>query len=567
MIPLIVIRPQPGCDASVKAAADMGLDTRGFPLFEVHSLDWDLPEPGSFDAVLLGSANALRHGGEGLAALAGKPAYAVGEATASACREAGLEVVATGQGGLQQTLAHLDPAHRNLLRLAGAARVELDPPPDVSITERIVYASEPLPMPPALAEMLRQPAVIAVHSAEAARHLRDECETRQIDRSQLSLAAIGPRVVETAGPGWRAARSAAAPSEAALLALACEMCKDYDALGHKPPNKRETMAEPIQDEALSPPVTTRAPRRSARWPLLLALLAFALGVAGTVWIASRGYLEDLGLVERSSPPMAARSTLSPGVDAARPTATETAELAEVGDVEARLAMLEDRLSRIDLRANAASGNAARAESLLIAFATRRLIDRGERLGYLADQLRLRFANAQPRAVNTVILFGRDPVTVDQLAARLEALSPDLTGTAPDASFLDRALRDVSSLFTVRREPSEVIGPQAAVERARMMLRAGRIDEAVAQVQRLPGADAADKWTLDARRYAQVQNALDLLETTAMLEPNRLQDGLGDRVDQPSPLARPTTTPERATRVAISRATVRAICPTCRAPRP
>ena len=86
MIPLIVIRPQPGCDASVKAAAAMGLDTRGFPLFEVHSLDWDMPEPGSFDAVLLGSANALRHGGEGLAALAGTPAYAVGEATASACR-------------------------------------------------------------------------------------------------------------------------------------------------------------------------------------------------------------------------------------------------------------------------------------------------------------------------------------------------------------------------------------------------------------------------------------------------------------------------------------------------
>lgn len=540
---LIIVRPQPGCDASVAAARELGLEAHGFPLFDVRPMAWDAPEPGSFDAVLVGSANAVRHGGEGLAALAGKPTYAVGEATASACREAGLHVVATGEGGLQQVLARLNPAHKNLLRLAGVAHVKLDPPPGISIVERIVYASEPLTMPPALADLLRQPAVIALHSAEAAHHLRDECEMQQVDLSQLTLATIGPRVSEVAGLGWLAVQAAAVPNEAALLALACEMCKEYDALGHKPPNTRESMAEPIQDEAASPPVTTRAPRRSGRWSLLLALLAFALGVAGTVWVASRGYLEDLGLVERSSPPMAARSALSPGTDAARSTASETAKLAEVGDVEARLAMIEDRLSRIDLRASAASGNAARAESLLIAFATRRLIDRGERLGYLADQLRLRFANAQPRAVNTVIVFSRDPVTVDQLAARLEALSPDLTGTAPDASFLDRALTDLSNLFTVRREPSEVIGPQAAVERARMMLRAGRIDEAVAQVQRLPGADAADKWTLDARRYAQVQNALDLLETTAMLEPSRLQDGRGNRVDQPSPLARPMGTPE------------------------
>ena len=543
MIPLIVIRPQPGCDASVKAANELGLDTRGFPLFEVRPVAWDMPEPDSFDAVLVGSANAVRHSGEGLAALAGKPVYAVGEATASACREAGLHVVSTGEGGLQQVLARFNPAHKILLRLAGVAHVKLDPPPGISIVERIVYANEPLTMPPALADLLRQPAVIALHSAEAAHHLRDECEMQQVDLSQLTLATIGPRVSEVAGLGWLAVQAAAFPNEAALLTLACEMCKEYDALGHKPPNTRESMAEPIQDEAASPPVTTRAPRRSGRWSLLLALLAFALGAAGTVWVASRGYLEDLGLVERSSPPMAARSALSPGTDAARSTASETAKLAEVGDVEARLAMIEDRLSRIDLRASAASGNAARAESLLIAFATRRLIDRGERLGYLADQLRLRFANAQPRAVNTVIVFSRDPVTVDQLAARLEALSPDLTGTAPDASFLDRALTDLSNLFTVRREPSEVIGPQAAVERARMMLRAGRIDEAVAQVQRLPGADAADKWTIDARRYALVQIALDLLETTAMLEPSRLQDGRGNRVDQPSPLARPMGTPE------------------------
>lgn len=526
MIPLIVIRPQPGCEASLAAARELGLDARAFPLFEVRPLAWDVPAPDSYDAVLVGSANAMRHGGAGLAALAGKPVYAVGETTGQACRDAGLHVVAAGEGGLQQVLARLNPAHKLLLRLAGETRIPLDPPPGVSIDERVVYASRPVPMEDDLAHLLRRPAVIALHSGEAARHLRSQCEERGLDRSQLSLACIGPRVADAAGEGWREVRSAAAPNEAALLALAGEMCKE------------SAMADSIQDVAIPPSDNRTARRRHSRWPVLLALLAFVLGVAGTVWLASRGYLEDLGLVERDTP--AAMSS----ADRFRPAGPSPAEggpnrLQPLSDVEARLAMIEDRLSRIDLQADAASGNASRAESLLIAFAARRRIDRGEPLRYLADQLTLRFANAQPRAVATVIAFGRNPVTADELAARLEALSPDLTGTAPDENLLDRALRDLSNLFTIRREPSEVIGPEAAVERARVMLRAGRIDQAVAQVRRLPGAEAADKWVVDARRYAEVQDALDLLETTAMLEPSRLRDGGGRRVDQPSPISAPT----------------------------
>ena len=46
MIPLIVIRPQPGCDASVAAARARGLDAHGFPLFAVRALDWQPPAPG-----------------------------------------------------------------------------------------------------------------------------------------------------------------------------------------------------------------------------------------------------------------------------------------------------------------------------------------------------------------------------------------------------------------------------------------------------------------------------------------------------------------------------------------
>lgn len=225
---LFLVRPQPGCEASVEAARQRGLEAYGFPLFEVRPLDWDLPEADSYDALLIGSANALRHGGPALGAFAGRPAYAVGESTAQTCRGAGLEVVVSGTGGLQDMLSRADPAHTRLLRLAGAARVPLDAPPGVSIIERIVYVSEPLTMPGELTDKLRKPAVIALHSAEAARHVLAQCTAHGIDISQISLACIGPRVAVAAGPGWRSVLAASLPSEAALLALADEMCKVSD---------------------------------------------------------------------------------------------------------------------------------------------------------------------------------------------------------------------------------------------------------------------------------------------------------------------------------------------------
>lgn len=300
------------------------------------------------------------------------------------------------------------------------------------------------------------------------------------------------------------------------------------------------MAEPVEAQAASlPHYPAPQRRRAARWTILLALVTFALGMAGAVWLADRGYLADLGLVDDSRQTPAA---MRPAPTQVSTSGTAVASLARqeaaVGSVEARLAMLEDRLSRIDLQADAASGNASRAENLLIAFAVRRMIDRGEPLRHLAVQLRLRFADAQPRAVNTIVQFARNPVTTDELSSRLEALSPQLTATGPDTTLFDRAMNDLTGLFTVQREPSEVIGPQAGIERARVMLRAGRIEDAVAQVRRLPGARAGDKWIADAQRYAQVQDALDLIETSATFETRRLQDGAGNPVDQPSPLARP-----------------------------
>ncbi|CDO35603.1 uroporphyrinogen-III synthase [Novosphingobium sp. KN65.2] len=226
MTPLVIIRPEPGAGATEVAAHALGLDARCYPLFAVRPLAWEPVPASEIDAILLGSANALRHGGAALEAYRGHPAYAVGEKTAAAARAAGLDVVATGKGGLQRVLANLAPAHRRLLRLAGRERVALSLPPGVTMTTREVYASEVLPLPADLKHLLSAPCVVLLHSGEAAAHFAQSVEASGIDRRHVSLAAIGPRVAARAGDGWAALRSADEPSDAALLVLASQMCQD-----------------------------------------------------------------------------------------------------------------------------------------------------------------------------------------------------------------------------------------------------------------------------------------------------------------------------------------------------
>lgn len=227
MIPLIVIRPQPGADATAAAARALGLSPQVFPLFGIVPVSWQAPDPDAIDALLVGSANALRHAGAALAAFRAKPVHAVGQATAAAARAAGLTVAAVGTGGLGGVLAQV-PAPARLLRLAGREHVALSVPDGVSLTERIVYASEPQALPAALAALLAAPAVVLLHSAAAAAHLAAECDRLGLDRARIALATIGPRVTAAAGPGWAALATAATPDDAALLAQARHLCQNRD---------------------------------------------------------------------------------------------------------------------------------------------------------------------------------------------------------------------------------------------------------------------------------------------------------------------------------------------------
>ena len=284
----------------------------------------------------------------------------------------------------------------------------------------------------------------------------------------------------------------------------------------------------------------------------IAFLAGALLVGYFAWRS--GY--DFGVGDEPAPAAQVEEAIIEPGPLLSPTPTPTATASEAaatervervaeqqGGIDQRLAAAEQRLARLDLQAQAAAGNAARAEGLLIAFAARRSLDRGADLGYLADQLRLRFGDAKPNSVDTVIEFSRNPVTLDVLVARLEGLAPELAD-ANNEPLIERIGHELSQLFVVRRESTPSPQPQRRIDRARFFLESGRVNKAIEEVEKLPGADQAQRWIADAERYVAARRALDLIETSAVLEPRRLRDSAGTPIEQPSPATRPTQESDR-----------------------
>ena len=217
---IIAIRPEPGLSNTVAAGAELGLAIEPHPLSRVEPLHWDVPPGDDFDGLLIGSANAIRHAGEGLAALKALPVFAVGKTTADAASAAGFTVEKTGEGGLQSVLDGLEGMSLKLLRLAGEDRIVLTPPEDVTIASRTVYRVVHLPIGSQLASQISGNPLVLLHSAKSAEHFAGECNRLGIDRAGIALAAIGPRVLAAAGPGWRDVRSADEPNDPSLLALA-----------------------------------------------------------------------------------------------------------------------------------------------------------------------------------------------------------------------------------------------------------------------------------------------------------------------------------------------------------
>lgn len=274
------------------------------------------------------------------------------------------------------------------------------------------------------------------------------------------------------------------------------------------------------------PAAEAVPARGPSFRLLAiaALLLLLIGIVGGGWAVNR-WLTGNGAGSAANviaaPPVRDMTDPVRIADAAPKGAPLiVAPVDGANALAARVAELEQRLSRITLEAESASGNASRSEGLLVAFAVRRALDRGLSLGYLDAQLRLRFGDDQPNAVKTIIDTSRDPVTLEQLRAELDTLAPQLVGRGIDGSgsLWTGLRRELSELFVVRAAGTQ--SPRAAerLDRARRYLGAGQADLAIAEVEALPGAAAANDWLIDARRYHEARRALDLIETAAILEP-------------------------------------------------
>jgi len=213
---LLVLRPEPGASATALRAEKMGLLPITCPLFEIEPLEWQLPDPLAFEGLLLTSANAVRHAGEGLERVSHLPVFAVGEATADAARSAGLTVCRTGDRNVASLLAALDRPHR-LLHLCGQHSVAVEGPHEIARCP--VYRSAPVADPelPIAADL-----VAMVHSPRAGARL-SELVT---ERSGFAIAAISEAAAEACGTGWLALSVAERPSDGALLALAARLCQD-----------------------------------------------------------------------------------------------------------------------------------------------------------------------------------------------------------------------------------------------------------------------------------------------------------------------------------------------------
>ncbi len=201
---LAVLRPEPGNAATAARIAALGLVAIRLPLFAVRALDWKAPDPAAYDALLLTSANAVRHGGDALVTLWPLPVFAVGEATAAAARARGFTVAATGDGGAEAIVARA--AGRRLLHLTGSEHRAV-----AGVEAIAVYASEPLAIDPAPIEGQ----VALVHSPRAAAALAAIAE-----RPRVRVAAISAAAAAAAGAGWAGVAVAAAPTDHALIAAA-----------------------------------------------------------------------------------------------------------------------------------------------------------------------------------------------------------------------------------------------------------------------------------------------------------------------------------------------------------
>ncbi|TFU01251.1 uroporphyrinogen III synthase HEM4 [Polymorphobacter arshaanensis] len=224
---VLVTRPEPAASATAVALAGLGHAALLAPLLVTAPRRWVVPAHGP-QALLVTSANAVRHGGEALLAYRALPVYAVGSTTAVALRAAGFGDVCDGGGDVAAALATADAAGiSTLLHLAGADRTRAQLPAGMTVDVRIVYAARrarTLPDAARIALAAGEIDVVLLYSARSAQVFAALADRAGVARGALHVAALSAKVAAAAGNGWRHVSIAATPNEAALFAAAGLVC-------------------------------------------------------------------------------------------------------------------------------------------------------------------------------------------------------------------------------------------------------------------------------------------------------------------------------------------------------
>jgi uroporphyrinogen-III synthase len=212
---LLILRPQPGADATAARVTAAGHEPLTMPLFAVEPVDWTAPPPTNYDNLLLSSANAVRQAGANLALYRHLPVLAVGTNTADAARTAGLTVAQTGQSGVEALLQGLGGLR--LLWLTGEDHIEIEAGGSIHIDKHVVYRSAAVSLPSDFDDIAQSADHILLHSPRAARHFADLLAKRNIANGTISIVALSSNIALAAGGGWKSVRVAPEPTDAALL--------------------------------------------------------------------------------------------------------------------------------------------------------------------------------------------------------------------------------------------------------------------------------------------------------------------------------------------------------------
>lgn len=294
--------------------------------------------------------------------------------------------------------------------------------------------------------------------------------------------------------------------------------------------------DPISTAPDPAPFASTAPRRRGRGVLIVALFAFLIGLVAMYYLlpALQRWTGVGTSTTMTATQPAVQPIASPAPVRATPTdpATVDALTVRTAALDAQLRGIEGRMAAADTASRTAAEQSRRAEGLLIAFASRRAIDRGLPLDYLEPQLRARFGAQQPQAVATVIGAVGSPTLAD-LREGLTKIAPTLTTGSRHDGFFTTVWRELSTLVILRREDTPSSRPDDRLERARLVLDGGNVEAALAEVSRMPGAANASNWIDAAKRYIDTRRALNTLERAAIGTPLPAQA---------APVAAPVTAP-------------------------